>query len=104
MRADVRQGHASHTRHRRDDPPQQVGALSFENFPPQMLKRPISSMGTLSQAFFEASQRSIHRAFLFFPEFLIEAFPIARLPCIVSATHYLGIAICLRISFDLPTR
>ena len=32
-----------------------------------------------------------------FPEFLFEAFPLARLPCIVSAVHYLGIAICISI-------
>ena len=37
----------------------------------------------------------------FFPKFFFEAFPSAGFPCIVRAAHHLGIAICMRISFDL---
>ena len=98
MRADVRQGHASHTRHRDDDPPQEVGALSLEFL--HNAQTADIFHGKLCHRPPEASQRSTHRAYFFFP-ILVEAFTIARLLCIVCAAHLLGIAICIRISFDL---
>ena len=97
MRADVRQGNSTHSVYWSDDPSQER-ALS------QNILRNAQASNILQSNIVIGLLKPFNSPFTwlsFCTAFLFEAFPIVQLLCIVRTAHHLGIAICIRTSFDL---